>query len=357
MTYPKLKVNLSKLEHNTRVMKDRLSENGIETLAAVTKVFCGEPSIAKAFVAGGTDILADSRIQNLEKLKDFSLPKMLLRIPMLSEIDQVIKYADISLNSEETTLKALNDSAKKAQTTHKVILMADLGDLREGFFKEEDFYHAVDLVMGLDNLELYGVGVNLTCYGAVIPKMDILNKLLEYRDGIKEKFNHDIEIVSGGNSSSVYLLGKEDLTGINNLRLGEALVLGTESAYGEKLEGLSYDAWTFQAQIVELKEKPSVPTAEELGVDAFGHKPTFVDRGVRKRAIIAVGKQDLDIDTITPKDQDIIILGGSSDHTILDVTDTKNEYKVGDIVEFDVKYGAILSLTTSEYIKKEIIEA
>lgn len=357
MAYPKLSVDLSKIKHNTQTMKKRLAENGIETLGAVTKVFCGDPEIARAFVDGGADFLADSRIQNIIKLKNLPIMKVLLRLPMLSEVEEVVEYADVSLNSELETLKALDKAARKIGRVHKVILMADLGDLREGFFKEEDFHEAVDLVMGLDHLELYGVGVNLTCYGAVIPKPNILKKLTDYRDWIKEKYNHEIKIVSGGNSSSVYLVGKEEIPGINNLRLGECLVLGTESSYGENVQGLYQDAWTFQAQIIELKEKPSVPTADELGVDAFGHVPTFVDRGIRKRAIIAVGKQDVDTETIIPKDQDIIVLGGSSDHTILDVTDCKEALKVGDIVSFNVKYGAILSLCTSEYIEKELIEA
>lgn len=325
-------------------------------MGAVTKVFCANPEIAQAYVDGGADFLADSRIQNLAKLKGFNIEKVLLRLPMLSETDQVVEFADISLNSELETLKALNNSAEKQDKVHKVILMADLGDLREGFFKEEDFKEAVDLVMGLKNLNLFGVGVNLTCYGAVIPKPEILKKLTDYRDWIKEKYDYEIKIVSGGNSSSVYLLDKEDLPGINNLRLGEVLVLGTESAYGENVKDLYQDAWTFQAEIIELKEKPSLPTADELGVDAFGRVPSFVDRGIRKRAIVAAGKQDLDSDTIIPKDNGIIIIGGSSDHTILDVTDAKEELKVGDIISFDVKYGAILSLCTSEYVEKEAIE-
>ncbi|MCD1147183.1 alanine/ornithine racemase family PLP-dependent enzyme [Peptoniphilus sp. KCTC 25270] len=354
MSYPKLRVDINKIKHNTKTMKDRITGNGMETMAAVTKVFCGNKEIAQGFVDGGADFLADSRIQNLEKLADFSVPKMLLRIPMLSEVDDVVKYADISLNSEIETLKALNEAAKGKK--HKVILMVDLGDLREGFFQEEDFYEAVEAVLSMENLELHGVGVNLTCYGAVIPKPEILKRLDDYRQGVKDKFDYDLKIVSGGNSSSVYMLGKDELPGINNLRLGECLVLGTESSYGEDVEGLYTDAWTFQAQIIELKEKPSVPTADELGVDAFGNKPTFVDRGVRKRAIIAVGKQDVDNEKIVPKDSGIIVLGGSSDHTILDVTDASWECKVGDVIDFGVNYAAILSLCTSEYVEKEVYE-
>ncbi|MDO5036858.1 MAG: ornithine racemase Orr [Tissierellia bacterium] len=356
MTYPKLKLDYNKLKDNVATMKQRCLDGGISTLAGVTKVFSADPRMAQAYVEGGVDFLADSRIQNIKKLQDFPVPKILLRIPMLSEVEDVVKYADYSLNSELETLRALNEAAKKQDKTHKVVLMADLGDLREGFFKEEDFYEAVEEVLGLEGLYLAGIGVNLTCYGAVIPKPEILNQLNIYKEEIKARYDHDLEIVSGGNSSSVYLVGKEDLPGINNLRLGEALVLGTESAYAQNIEGLNQDAWTLEAQIIECKEKPSVPTADELGLDAFGHEPSFVDRGIRMRAIIGLGKQDIDTENMIPLDPDVIILGGSSDHIIIDVTDAKKDYKVGDILSFRLSYGGILSLCTSEFVEKEVVK-
>lgn len=354
MSYPKLIVNREVITENVRVMNKLLRDNGITCFAGVTKVFCGNPEIAKAYVDGGVDYLADSRIENLKKLAVMDIPKLLLRLPQMSEVEDVVKYADVSLNSEIATLEALNEAALKAGKVHNVILMVDLGDLREGFYKEEDFYDAVEKVLDMKGLYLKGIGVNLTCYGAVIPKVDTLSRLDTYKKGVKERFNFDLEIVSGGNSSSVYLLGKEDIPWVNNLRLGEVLILGNESAYGNTIPGTSKEGWKLQAQIIELKEKPSVPTGE-IGRDAFGKEPTFVDRGIRKRALIALGKQDVANDAIYPLDEDIIVLGGSSDHTILDVNDCKKEYKVGDIVEFRLDYVGVLMLCTSEYVEKEIL--
>lgn len=106
-----------------------------------------------------------------------------------------------------------------------------------------------------------------------------------------------------------------------------------------------------EAQIVELKEKPSLPIGE-VGVDAFGQKPYYEDRGIIKRAIIAIGKQDTDIDSMEPLDPQVEILGGSSDHIILDVTKSGKEYKVGDIVQFVVGYGGMLKTATSPYVEK-----
>jgi len=140
---------------------------------------------------------------------------------------------------------------------------------------------------------------------------------------------------------------------INNLRLGESIVLGNETAHGNSIKGTFYDCFTFCAEIIELKEKQSVPIGE-IGVDAFGNKPTYVDRGIRKRAILAAGRQDVRPDGLSPKDDAIIILGASSDHMIIDVTDSCRDYSIGDIVEFTLDYGALLLTSTSEYVEKVI---
>lgn len=87
-------------------------------------------------------------------------------------------------------------------------------------------------------------------------------------------------------------------------------------------------------------------------MDAFGNKPFFEDRGMRKRAIVAAGKQDVRPDGLTPIDDKLIILGASSDHMIVDITDSKNKYSIGDSIEFLLDYGALLGASTSEYINK-----
>lgn len=277
---------------------------------------------------------------------------------MQDETAEVIKYADISFNSELSTVKLLNEEAKKAGKIHEVVLMIDLGDLREGIFfeKEEQIMDAVAEILNLENIHLHGIAVNLTCYGAIIPKNDNLSKLVEIAHKIEEQFDIKLDMISGGNSSSIYLIDKGELPkGINNLRLGEAALLGNDTAYETDLPGTVGDTVILQAQIVELKEKPSLPIGE-VGVDAFGQKPFYEDRGIMKRAIIAVGKQDTDLDSMTPTDSQIEIMGGSSDHTILDVTHCDRDYKVGDIVSFELGYGGMLKTATSPYVTREYVK-
>ncbi len=351
--YPRVLVDLKKVEKNTRIVADICSEKNVDIMG-VTKVFCAQPEIVQAEINGGIKYIADSRIENLKKVKDFDIPKVLLRLPMKSQVDDVVDYADISLNSEIEVLKELNIAALSKKKTHKVILMIDLGDLREGIL-ENDINDTVKEIIALSNISLYGIGVNLTCYGGVIPTEINLGKLTEIANYIKEKYDLHLEIVSGGNSSSFYLLPEGKLpSGINNLRMGEILVLGRETAYGELVEGMYDDAFIFEAEIVELKEKESIPTGK-IGMDAFGNKPSFVDKGKRLRAILAVGVQDILPDKIIPLDENIELLGASSDHMIFDLTDSKKDYVVGDVLSFKLEYGAMLSLFTSEYISKEYI--
>lgn len=232
--------------------------------------------------------------------------------------------------------------------------MYDLGDLREGYFKEEDLFEAIEEILKLEGIEIIGLGTNLTCYGGVIPRGENLGRLVNLANKIEKEYNINLDIISGGNSSTLHLLiNDKKIDGINHLRLGESIVLGRETAFGNRIENTYDDAFQLAAEIIEIKDKPSVPIGE-IGMDAFGKTPTFVDRGVRKRIICAIGKQDIDFDSLIPLDDGIEILGGSSDHLILDGTDSKVDYKVGDEIRFKLTYGGILRAMTSAYVKKVI---
>jgi predicted amino acid racemase len=352
--YPKLVIDLNKVKNNLHKIIDMVKGSGC-SIMIVTKGYCADMEIYKILEESNIDYLADSRIQNLRKYEGTKKERVLLRLPMNSEADEVVKYSDISLNSEIATIRNLNEAAAKQNKVHKILLMIDLGDLREGiFFKNEDeIYRAVEEILKLKNIELFGLGVNLTCYGAVIPKKDNLSVLVEIAGKIENKYNIKLNMISGGNSSSVYLIEKKELPeGINNLRVGEAFLLGDETAYSQMLEGFYDDVFTLDAEIIELKEKQSVPIGE-TGVDAFGGKPVYEDRGIIKRAILAVGRQDIDPDNLHPIDSKIDILGASSDHLILDMSKSDKDYKVGDKVNFKLSYSSLLRAATSGYVERE----
>ena len=357
--YPRLVIDLKKLEDNLNAVGKITKEDGGCSMMIVTKGLCADLEMAKMVAANEyVDFVADSRVKNIASYADIvrgeGKKTVLLRIPMHSEIAEVAKYVDLCFNSEVSTIRLLNEEAAKLGKVQDILLMIDLGDLREGIFfqNEELIYEAVEEILAMENINLYGIGVNLTCYGAIIPKNDNLSQLVEIAGKLEAKYGIKLEMVSGGNSSSIYLVGKGELpAGINNLRLGESFLLGNDTAYETKLPGTVGDALTLQAEIIELKEKPSLPIGE-VGVDAFGEKPYYEDRGIMKRAIIGIGKQDTDLGSMTPIDPQIEIMGGSSDHIILDVTHADKEYKVGDVVEFTLGYGGMLKTATSAYVER-----
>lgn len=351
---PRININLKKLQHNAATMV-KLCEDFHIQVAAVTKGFCAQPEIAEALVSGGVRYLADSRIENFLKLKQLDVEKILLRLPMLSQAMDVVKYTDISLNSELKIIEALNKAAEKLKRVHRIIVMLDLGDLREGIFHEHELMELLQGVKALRHIKVAGVGTNLTCFGGVIPDESNLGKLITLAKEMEGALGYPLEIISGGNSSSVHLLLENRMPKeINQLRLGEAILLGTESARGNLIEGTYQDAFQLVAEIIEIKEKPSVPIGE-IGRDAFGNVPVFEDKGPLRRAILAVGKQDIATHPIFPVNNNIKVLGGSSDHLIVDLTQCNQSYQVGDEITFNVGYGAMLALMTSQYIAKYFI--
>lgn len=373
--YPRLVIDIKKLEDNVKTLAEITKDDGNCSLMIVTKGLCADLEMVKMLAKRPeVDFVADSRIKNIKSyskiVRDAGKKTVLIRIPMLSEVDEIVKHVDVCFNSEMETVRAIDKAAAKEGKVQDVLLMIDLGDLREGIFfeNEDEILKDAMEIKDMKNVNLYGIGVNLTCYGAIIPKHENLSKLVEIARKIEAKTGLKLEMVSGGNSSSIYLIESDKMPrigrmpkdekmpeGINNLRLGEAFLLGNDTAYETEIPNTHHDAIKLQAQIVELKEKPSLPIGE-VGVDAFGEKPYYEDKGIMKRAIIAVGKQDTDLGSMTPVDERIEIMGGSSDHIILDLTACNDDYKLGDIIEFTVGYGGMLKLVTSPYVDRVYVK-
>ena len=348
--YPCVDVDLGKLTHNAKVILDLCNKKNIE-VASVTKVFCAQSPITEAILKAGIKGVADSRISNLKKSKDFDCKKLMIRIPMISEAYEIVRYSDTSLNSELATIKALSVAAKDLNKTHNIILMIDIGDLREGVLIQ-DAASTVREILKLDNIKLIGLGTNVTCYGGVIPDRENLGILIKLKGDLEKTFDIRLPLISGGNSSSLYMVINDTMPKeITQLRIGESILLGRETAYGMPVANCYEDAFILKGEIVEIKNKPTIPTGN-IGVDAFGIIPHFEDLGIRKRAILAVGRQDIRLEGLVPVDSDISVFGASSDHLILDITDSKKELAVGDIVDFNVDYGCLMAAMTSPYVEK-----
>ncbi len=347
MLTPRIEMNLEKIAHNAKIIKGLFGSKGIGVVG-VTKVVCGDPYIANTLVKSGIKILADSRIENIRRMRNAGVQAqfLLLRTPCMSQAETVVKYADISLNTELAVIKRLSKYAIDCDRSHKIILMVELGDLREGLMPS-DLENTVQQVLELEHIELIGIGTNLACFGGVKPDEEKMGCLSSIATDIEEKYGLKLEIISGGNSANYdWFTSTTDVGRINSLRLGESIYLGCETLNRTPISGLYTDAFTLVAEVIESKVKPSVP----YGVvcqDAFGNVPEFEDRGHIRRAILGVGLQDVLVSGLTPR-SDIEILGASSDHIIVDAKSM--DLNVGDEIKFDLNYGALLSAMTSPYV-------
>ena len=357
--YPALFHDRAKLVNNMKKLSSKCGEQGIK-IAGIIKATNGTVAAAEDFVAGGAKLIGSSRLDQLKRAKEsgIKVPLLLIRIPMLSEISEMVDIVDISLNSEMVVLEAINKVALEKGTTHKVILMADLGDLREGFFDLDELVEtAVKIENEMLGLVLAGIGTNLGCYGSVIPTEDKMVALAELADRVEAKIGRGLEYVSGGATTSLlgvyhgYMPEK-----INMLRLGAGPLIGpledVRLCYNlEAMDELD-TPFVLKAEVIELKVKASYPQGE-LGVDAAGKKREYVDKGMRKRALLAIGRADYgDIDDLVPEMEGTSVIGASGDHTIIDVEDVEGDVKIGDIMTFRLKYSALLNLAESEDVKK-----
>ncbi|MGL5439814.1 MAG: alanine racemase [Filifactoraceae bacterium] len=359
MNYPKIVYDCNKICHNALVIKDKCKEKGIE-VSAVIKGIDSKAEIVAKLLDSGFDSYADSRTKKIKDIVNSGVlsKSILIRIPMLSEVKDVVKYVNISFNSEISVLKALNTAAKKNHVIHNIVLMVDLGDLREGFIEFDQLLNvAKTVVEDLNSLKLVGIATNLGCYGAIKPSVENLSLLVDYGKKLEDILNIKLSIISGGGTSTLPLVFNNTIPkGINHLRCGEAILSSNElsSVWGVNLPELKADPIYLEAEIIEIKNKPSHPIGEMV-VDAFGQKPAFNDIGIRKKALLALGKKDIGSDKyISAFDKDIVILGSSSDHLIVDITDAK-DYKVGDILKLHVEYPAMLYASSCDCVYKKFI--
>lgn len=352
MYAPILEIDTQKVTENARKLHDFCAARGVE-LAFATKGFSARPEVIRAALAGGITRFADSRLKNIAAAKAAipGLHYLLIRIPAVDEAEDVVRWADCSLQSQIEVIRAVSAAALRAGKVHPIILMIDVGDLREGVFGMEQLDEIAPQIRECRGVELIGLGTNVGCYGSVLPSVANTQILVELRDYLNGKYGFPITTLSGGATCTLRLLEDGLLPrGINHLRVGEAILYGEDTTGNRFLEGYHPDAFHFAAQVVELKRKPSVPIGER-GRDGKGDIPEYPDRGVRLRAICAAGKQDVAWAALTPVLPGAEMIGASSDHLIVDVEDCAGQVHVGDWMRFRCGYMAVLDATTSSYVE------
>ncbi|WP_317929062.1 alanine/ornithine racemase family PLP-dependent enzyme [Halioxenophilus sp. WMMB6] len=355
MAAPRLEIDLDKIYHNAHELVTRLAEHRI-SVTGITKASLGSVEVANTFLQAGVAGLGDSRIENIKALRltgnnvqANNVPMILIRSPMLSQVEQVVKFADTSCNTEIEVIKKLSHEAQKQNRIHQILLMVELGDLREGIMPD-DLIDTVREVICLPHVLLIGIGTNLACRCGVSPDATNMAILSELAERIETLFNLTLDVVSGGNSANLLwaLDGNNETGRINNLRLGEAILLGRETLQRHPIDGLFSDAITLVAEVIESKIKPSQPTGN-IAQAAFGEALPVSDRGPVRQSILAIGIQDVDpCGMQTPTG--IKVLGASSDHLIIE--STENKLLVGEEVTFQLNYSALVRAMTSPFVSK-----
>lgn len=352
-----LVLDQKKLQHNYNFLL-KLFENSDISWGVVSKLLCGTESYLKELVDLGIKEIHDSRISNLRKIKRLNpeIQTVYIKPPAKRSIKSIIAYADVSFNTELETMKLLSDEAAKQGKTHKVIIMIEMGDLREGVMGDDliDFYASV---FRLPNLEIVGLGTNLNCLHGIMPSEDKLVQLSLYKQIIELKFNIKIPWVSGGTSVVLPLLLQNRLpTGVNHFRIGESLYFGLDLFSGETIPGMETGLFTLHTEIIEISKKPVVPFGE-AGSNPSGEETLINPELYGKeqwRAIIDIGLLDIQPKFLRPIDENIEILGASSDMLILNITNCEKMYNVGDTIAFDLDYMGALSIMNSYYVDKKI---
>lgn len=352
-------LNRKKLQHNYNYLNQLFTIHGIEW-GIVSKVVCGSETYLKEIINLGIQQICDSRITNLKIIKSMNqdIETVFIKPPAKRYISSVIKYADASFNTEYETIRMLSDEAGRQNKLHKVIIMIELGELREGVMREDfvDFYAKV---FKLPNIEITGIGTNLTCMYGVLPSQDKLIQLCLYEQLIEAKFNKVIPYITGGTSVTIPLISEGLLPkGINHFRVGESLFLGTDVYNSKPNPNLCQDIFKLYAEIIELREKPTIPDGT-MGHNLNGDQLTFTNDhadATSYRAIIDIGLLDVDENHVFPTSENIKIVGSSSDMMVVDLGKEYNHYKVGSLIEFTLDYMGILRIMNCDYVDKRVIE-
>lgn len=362
-----LVVDSDKIISNIKSINSFLSRNNIEW-SLIPKVLCGNEDVLSVIldnkIVKDLHSIGDSRTSNLKSVKNINkdLVTMYIKPPAIPLVPEIVKVADISLNTSIETIKAIEDECIKQNKFHKVIIMIEMGELREGVMRDKvvEFY---EYIFNLTRVEVIGIGTNLGCMYGIEPTYDKLIQLSLYKELIEAKFKKKMEIVSGGSSINLPMINSGRIPkNINHLRIGEAVFFGTSPLDEKQFKDLHTDVFTYKGNIIEIEEKETVPDGVMTNGN-IGHTRDSLSLGTNQeitkthKAIVDFGILDVDFNDINTKDDKLTFVGSTSDMTVYEIPNNKNNpaYNVGDTIDFSATYMGVAKLMNSKFIEKIIV--
>lgn len=348
MSCPRIEVDLGKIGRNTQALVRRLGTRGIG-VTGVTKAVCGNPAIARAMLSGGAVGLAEARLRNVQRLRaaGVTCPITLIRTPMLSQTEQVVQYCDSSYNTDVSVISALAAAAIRQGSVHGIILMVEMGDQRDGILPE-NLTDVARQVMNIPGVALRGIGANFACLNGGAPTELQMKTLSGLANEVERLCGPFLKFVSGGNSANLpWAFGGHYTGRINDLRLGEAILLGVEPLSGEHIDGMHTDAFTLVVEVIETDAKPlpcPVTLFDQTRIDLAG--------AATARVILAIGHQDTDISGLLMPDGNTLI-GATSDHLVIGTP--QSPPTVGGEVRFKMNYNALMHAMAAPDIKVKLL--
>ncbi len=348
MSNPRIEVDLSKIRHNTEIVVGLLKARGIR-VTGVTKAVCGHPAIARAMLDGGAAGLAEARLSNVKRLRQSGItcPVTLIRTPMLSQVDDVVQVCEASYNTEIVVIAALAAAAIRQNTVHGVILMVEMGDLREGIMPQ-DLGEIAQQVVDMPGVALKGIGANFACLSGTAPTAPKMQALSILANDVEGQFGPFLQTISGGNSASLpWAFGARATGRINDLRIGEAILLGVDPITGDDIGGLYRDAFTLVAEVIETDAK-SVRPLVSCADHTLARIQLVPDTSETTRIILAIGHQDTDAAGLSMPPGSTLI-GATSDHLVIGTKDAT--LCVGSEMRFQLNYGALMRVMAAPDIQ------
>lgn len=247
--------------------------------------------------------------------------KVLLYLTPWSDLEAVVCNYDMSLQSDPETLKRLADAAERVQKKHRVLLVVEVGDQREGSSIEEAYEMGMLIEKNhASSLDLYGIAANFACLNDCLPSSETLLQLAACKNGMEKSFQRPLPILSVGGSDVLQWLAEGNALPpeVTEIRCGTAILLGTYPHSDTTLPDAHADAITLEAEVLECRKKNG-----------------------RLRAVMDFGTLDTSPQDVKLPFEGMVFAGASSGYTVFDVTDCPGSFSTGTHVSFLLNFRSL----------------